>query len=125
MQTTPQAHPGCWRPSQQRTHRPLPLQGQFRVTPPASSRRTWAPAQPSVTLAGLVPGQHGIAINMVSAPQGTEGLKNTLCLPSPRAELSTAWEAKTFYEKCRERRRVISMHYLPSCDSYAVESGTI
>lgn len=89
------------------------------------SRRTWEPAQPSVTLPGLVPGQHGITTNILSGPQGTKGLKNMLCLPSPRAELSTAWEAKTFYEKCRKRRTVISMHYLPSCDSYAVESGTI
>lgn len=119
------AHPGCWRPSQERTCRPFPLHSQFKLTPPALSRRTQAPAQPSVTLPGLVPGQHGITTNILSGPQGSEKLKNTLCLPSPWAELSTAWEAKPFYEKCRKRRTVISMHCLPSCDSYAVESGTI
>lgn len=119
------AHPGCWRPSQQRTWTCFSLHGQFKVTPPASSRRTRAPAQPSVALTGLVPGQLGITVNMVSGLQDTEGLKNTLCLPSPWAELPTAREAKAFYEKCRKRRRVISMHYLPSCDSYAVERGTI
>ena len=51
---------------------------------------------------GLVPGQHGMTVSMVSCSQGTKGLKNTLCLPSSLAELPTAWEGKTFYE-CAER----------------------
>lgn len=57
------------------TCRPFSLHSQLKATPPDLSRRTWAPAQPSVTLTGLVPGQHGITINVYLAPKVPKGSK--------------------------------------------------
>lgn len=120
VNTPLKAHPGCWSSSQHRTSRPFPLHSQFKATPPALNTSTtkryvdwlsaWSAQHDSKH--GILPPRYQRAQKHIMFAQFISWIAHCL-------------GRKNILRVCRNRRRVISMHYSPSSDSYAIESGTI